>query len=147
MLRESRAEWNRPRAGQHLEQALQVDTFSGSVTISISSSNLSITNTSTADIRLVLSRAGADYAECFLVLTEDDDDDHSSQATFLTSIVKVKARSLTLFKQFAGWCDVDLSAVGIQPGVPAVQAGDVVTASSVVNAVLTPFLQGTFVQQ
>ena len=130
---------------------LQVDTFTGSVTIPIPSPNLGITSASTADIRLVLSRAGADYAECFLVLADDGDNannnDDEGQATYLTSIVKAKIRSLTLFKQFAGSCDVDLSTGGITPGVPAVQSGDVVTASSVVSSVRTPFLQGTFVQQ
>jgi hypothetical protein len=126
---------------------LRIDSFSASVTIPHSGTG--VANTSTADIRLVLSRAGADYAECFLVLVDDDDlsgtDD--SQDTFLVNVVKAKVRGVTIFRQFAGTCDVDLTTPGVSAGVPAVQAGDVVTASSVANAVSTPFLQGTFVQQ
>lgn len=128
---------------------LEVDAFSGSVTIPIPSSNLGTSSVPTGDIRLVLSRAGANYAECFLAPTQEPENnwEEEEQATFLTSIVKVKIWSLTLFRQFAGFCDVDLSTGAIDPGVPAVQSGDVVTAISVVNSVRTPFLQGTFVQQ
>jgi len=130
----------------------RADTFSAEVTIPIPSSGLGITNASTADIRLVLSRGGQDYAECFLVLENNDNDNDANNndegsATFVVSIVKATFMSLIVFKQIAGRCDVDLSTGGIQPGVPAVQAGDLATASSVVNSVRTPFLQGAFVLQ
>ena len=133
----------------------RADTLLAEVTIPIPSSGLGITDTSTADIRLVLSRGGQDYAECFLALGNDNDNDENNDnesnndgsATFRVSIVKVVFMSLTAFKQLAGQCDLNLPTGGIQPGVPTVQGGDLATASSVVNSVRTKFLQGTFVQQ
>jgi len=127
----------------------QADTFASTITIPSSTSN------SSADIRVVLSRGGLNYAECFLVPEHDDDDDSDSSndgsrsssggsPTFKVIVVKVTFHSVTVFQQLAGQCDVDLSTDGTHPGVPAVQAGDVATASSVVNSVRTEFLSGIF---
>lgn len=130
-------------------EVAQIDVFSGSVTIP-SPSELGIGNERTADIRLRFTRAEADYAECFLDYAKDWDGDGSdgdTPATYIISIVNAQIRIGTLFKQFAGFCDVDLSTVEIEAGIPAVQAGDFVTAVSVISSVGTPFLQGVFVQQ
>jgi len=131
----------------------QADIFSSRIIIpSSTSSTITIATSasdSSADIRVVLSRGGLDYAECFPVREHDGPDDHSSSggsSTFAVDIVKVTFHSVTVFKQVQGRCDVDLSTGGIQPGVPAVQAGDVATASSVVNSIRTDFLSGIFVQ-
>ena len=121
----------------------QADIFSASITIPGSSSAASH---SSADIHVVLSRQGQDYAECLLVPVHHHSSPQSGSATFQVAIVKVVVQSGTVFRQFAGWCDVDLSTGGIQAGVPAVQTGDVATAVSIVNSIPTEFLSGIFVQ-
>lgn len=127
---------------------LQVDTLAASVAIPSSSPNLGISSEHTADIRLVFSRASVPYAECFLVPKHRHQSSSEEEpGTYVTSLVKAKVWSWTFFKQFAGFCDVDLSTSTVEPGIPAVQPGDVVTADSVVASTRTSFLQGTFVQQ
>ena len=117
--------------------------FSSTVTLPKQSSSIS-----SADIRVVLSRASQNYAECSLIPVpiETDSNDEPNTQTFLVSIVKVVTNSGTIFLQLAGKCDVDLATDGIQPGIPPVLTGDVATAVSVVNSVPTNFLSGTFVQ-
>jgi hypothetical protein len=124
----------------------EADVFSASVTLPHQSLGLTNSPPSSTDIRLVLSRGGVDYAECFLVAIFNDDNGNSESSTFVVNIVKVVLNSGTIFKQLAGKCDVDLGTAGVQPGVPAVQTDDVATAVNIVNYVGTDFLSGTFVQ-
>jgi hypothetical protein len=125
----------------------QVDIFSSSITLPSQSLVGGSNSNSSADIRLVLSRGGVKYAECFLVpVFHEDNNNEPNTKTFLVNIVKVVFNSGTIFKQLAGQCDVDLATDGIQAGVPSVQTGDVATAVSVVSSVPTDFLSGTFVQ-
>ena len=53
--------------------SIQQDGFTAKVEIPVPSAGLGITDATTADIRLVLSRGATEYAECFLVLDQDDD--------------------------------------------------------------------------
>lgn len=103
-----------------------------------------------ADIRLILSRNGSDFAECFLQFDEfdddDDDDDEEIQAVFKIH-VRMKKGAVKVTK---GVCDVDLGAAGIQSGVPDAQDGDLATATRVIDPTNRTFdidfLEGTFEQ-
>jgi Fe-S cluster assembly iron-binding protein IscA len=95
-----------------------------------------------ADVRLILSRAGVDIAECRLAFDEieEEDDDDEVQAEFKVD-VRIKKGAVQAKK---GECDIDLLTAGIQSGVPDAQADDVATARLVVGGTPTDFLQGTF---
>lgn len=81
-----------------------------------------------ADIRLILSRDGAPFAECLLEFREFDGDD---EAKFKVD-VRIKKGAL---REKKGACNVSTG-----PGVPDAQAGDVATART--GGI--DFLQGTF---
>lgn len=103
-----------------------------------------------ADIRLILSRAGADFAECRLAFAEIETEDEEDQAVYKVD-VRIKKGAVQAKK---GVCDLNLATAAIDLGVPDVQADDVVTATLVtptetnknpVDRTLdVDFLQGTF---
>jgi hypothetical protein len=129
---------------------IKKDEFKGKVKIPVDpGSQLGIIDEAAAegaDIRLILSRAGADFAECRLVFDEieEEDDDDEVQAEYKVD-VRIKKGAVQAKK---GVCDMDLATADIQSGVPDAQAGDVVTATLVVNpadrTLDVDFLQGTF---
>ena len=120
----------------------RVDKLRIEVEIPIPSAGLGITDPAAADIRVVFSRGGGDYAECFMVLDEDEGD----KAKFELRIVQLSQNGTTIIKKAVGQCDIDLATAGVQPGVPGVLDGDLATVSSVVAATPIDFLQGTFAQ-
>lgn len=149
---EPEAEGKADRRTFSMNGTVKLDSFSANVEIPVPSSGLGISDPTTADIRLVLSRAGTDYAECFLVLeqeddaqvAEGDDDNEGTTAEFRVKILQVVQNGSPVVKQVQGQCDVDLGTAGVQPGVPAIQAGDVGTVRVVGSSTSTDFLQGTF---
>jgi len=121
----------------------EADIFASQITIPPPSPGLAAA--APPDIRLVLSRAGQDYAECFLVQTKNSGG--ANPQVFQLAIIKATFRSFSTIKQLAGQCDIDLSTDGIQSGIPAVEPDDVATVTSVSGSVRTDFLSGTFVVQ
>jgi hypothetical protein len=121
----------------------EADIFASQITIPSASPGLAAT--APPDIRIVLSRGGQDYAECFLVQTKSSGG--ANPQIFQVAIVKATARAFSTIKQLAGQCDIDLSTDGIQAGIPAVEPDDVATVTSVSGSVRTDFLSGTFVLQ
>jgi len=77
-------------------------------------------NAQSADIRLILSRAGTNYAECLLVFDEIEDDDGEVEVEYKLDL-RVKKNGKQKSK---GSCDV---------GLPDVEPGDLATAVLVVN--------------
>jgi hypothetical protein len=149
---EPNAHGDAQRATQSKDGALKADSFKTEVEIPVPSAGLGITDPTTADIRVVLSRAGADYAVCFLKLDDDNEmdgtDDDQAGADFQVKVALKIKDGTPVIKSGKGQCDVDLVTPDIQPGVPDVLAGDVATVSvfHADPAPATPFLQGTFVQ-
>jgi hypothetical protein len=129
--------------------SIKKDRFSAEVEIPIPSAGLGITDPTTADVRLILSRGGVAYAECFLVLDDEamdqegDDDTPGATAEFQVKVMSTPRGE----REIRGQCDIDLATAGVQAGVPDVQAGDVATARVVDPSTSTPvdFLEGTFV--
>lgn len=130
------------------------DEFKGKVKIPIDpDSQLGIIDEAAAegaDIRLILSRAGADFAECRLAFDEIEAEDGEDRAEYKVD-VRIKKGAVQAKK---GVCDLNLTTAAIDLGVPDAQAGDVVTAT-LVNPTETnknpadrtldvDFLQGTF---
>lgn len=161
---EPNADGDAERKTQTKSGTLKSDAFKADVEFPVPSTGLGITDPTTADVRLVLSRGGQDYAECFLARDDDsnnlksaqssgsdndgNDDGDGDEVEFKVSIqLKVK-KGTPVLTQKEGQCDVDLVTAGIQPGVPDVQAGDVATTSvfDSTTTTRTPFLQGTFAQ-
>ncbi len=150
------------RKTQTKSGTVKSDVFSADIEIPVPSAGLGITDATTADIRLVLSRGGENYAECFLALDDDSDanikstrstsnddngNDDEAGAEFQVKIQLKSKNGTPVLTQSKGQCDVDLGKPDVQPGVPSVEAGDVATASVVdSSAIRTLFLQGTFVQ-
>ena len=115
-----------------------------------------------ADVRVILSRASVDYAECTLVMVDTEQETEledgevvvKTEAEFLVDIRNLLKKGSPLLRPLAGDCDIDLGTSGVQSGVPVVQAGDVATVTLVEPseaAVDTAsrtldkdFLQGTF---
>jgi len=139
--------------------------FRAQARIELPSATLGLTNVAdaqAADVRVILSRASVDYAECALVMvgtdqeTEMEDGDLvvKTEAEFLVDVRNLFKKGSPLLRALVGDCDIDLSTVGIQSGVPVVQAGDSATVTLVdptEAAVDTAsrtldkdFLQGTF---
>jgi hypothetical protein len=77
-------------------------------------------NAQSADIRLILSRAGTNYAECLLVFDEIEDDNGEIEVEYKLDL-RVKKDGTQKSK---GSCDV---------GLPDVADGDLATAVLVVN--------------
>lgn len=133
--------------------AVKKDEFEGKVKVPVDpSSALGITDEAkaeAADIRLILSNSGEDYAECLLVLveieTEDEDEEEETEAVYKVDVrLRNKKGSLVLEKK-KGTCLI--LETGLE-GVPNAQAEDVATATLVVNpndrTQDIDFLQGTF---
>jgi hypothetical protein len=78
---------------------------------------VTVGNARTADVRLILSRGGTDYAECRLVFDEVDQDKKTGQ---VEAEYKLDLRN----KKSRGSCS---------PGLPDIQTGDVGTATLVTN--------------
>ncbi len=113
---------------------IKKDEFKATVKIPVPSPALGITedNAENADIRLILSNAGGNFANCQLEFDEiDEDDDDEMQAEFK---VDVRLKKGTV-RDKRGTCD---------GSVPDAQAGDVATATFGPGP--TPFLRGTFEQ-
>lgn len=90
-----------------------------------------------ADIRLILSRDGANFAECLLEFQEIEDDD---EAEFKVD-VRIKKGAL---REKKGMCTMTADGSHV---VPDAQAGDVATATHVAaGGTRTDFLRGTFEQ-
>lgn len=115
------------------------DEFKGVVKIPVdSASALGIvdeTSAENADIRVILSRNGADYAECRLELEEieedeeEDGDDEGVQAHYRVH-VRIKKGAAIAKK---GTCDINPTTAAIDLGVPDVQAGDLATVTVVTD--------------
>lgn len=121
-----------------------------------------IADAQAADVRVILSRASVDYAECSLLMVDIDQETEiedgepvvKTQAEFLVDVRNLLKKSSLLPRNLVGACDTDLSTPGIQDGVPVVQTGDIATVTLIdpsEAAVDTPsrtldkdFLQGTF---
>ena len=138
---------------QSRDGVLQQARFQAGVEIPVPSTGLGITDPTTADIRLVLSRDGRDYAQCFLALDTDNEmdanDDDDDGAEFEVKVALKVKNGTPVLKAGKGQCDINLTMANVQPGVPDVHAGDVATVSVFhpSPAPATPFLQGTFVQR
>ncbi len=87
------------------------------------------------NVSAVLSRGGAAYAACNLVL---DNDRSLRGVEFKVDLRSKKNRMLRAKK---GSCDLDLVTAGIQNGIPTVQAADTIVISEETAGV---FLQGQF---
>lgn len=127
---------------------IKKDEFKGKVKIPIDqNSQLGIIDEAAAegaDIRLILSRAGVDFAECRLAFDEIEAEDGEDRAEYKVD-VRIKKGAVQAKK---GVCDVDLTTAAIDSGVPDALADDVVTATLVTNpanrTLDVDFLQGTF---
>ena len=115
-----------------------------------------------ADVRVILTRASVDYAECSLVMVDTDQETEledgelvvKTEAEFLVDVRNILRKGSLLPRNLVGACDTDLATPGIQDGVPVVQADDVATVTlvdptgaAVDTASRTldkDFLQGTF---
>lgn len=127
--------------------------FRAKVEVPVPSIGLAIADeaaATSADIRVILSREGADYAECLMefieVETELEDGVLVTEAKYKVNVVQPAGGPLLLKR---GTCDVDLTLAGVQPGVPQVLPGDVATVVLVVDqtdrTLDVPFLDGVFV--
>ncbi|MBI4638481.1 MAG: hypothetical protein HY727_19245 [Candidatus Rokubacteria bacterium] len=123
------------------------DRLKGKVEIPIPSPGLGIATTDAAgaDMRLTLSRAGVPYAECSLVL--DGDEDESDEASYSIDVDLTLKNGTMVLRERKGTSDVDLATDGTQPGVPAVQDGDIATATLASVDPAIPFLEGIFATQ
>jgi hypothetical protein len=130
---------------------IKKDEFKGTVKILVDpASALGIVDEASAenaDVRLILSHAGAEFADCRLVFEEiegeeeeDDNDDSKAYAEYMVD-VRIKKGTVQAKK---GVCDVDLATADIQSGIPDVLAGDVATATLITAGTPHDFLQGTF---
>lgn len=122
---------------------IKKDEFKATVNVPVPSLGLGITDEASAenaDIRLILSHDGADFAECLLEFDEVEDEDGEDQAEYKVD-VRIKKGAVQAKK---GVCDVDLVTTDIQSGVPDARANDVATARLVAGGTSTDFLQGTF---
>jgi hypothetical protein len=116
--------------------------FRAQATIELPSAALglaTVADAQAADVRVILSRASVDYAECSLVMVDIDRETEiedgeavvKTEAEFLVDVRNLLKKSSLLPRNLVGACDMDLSTPGIQDGVPAVQAGDAATVTLV----------------
>jgi hypothetical protein len=103
-----------------------------------------------ADIRVLLSNLTGPYAVCFLefkeIETQIEDGVSETEAIYKVDVRRKlgKAGSYRI-QEVHGTCDIDPTTTDvIETGVPAVQAGDGVTAVLVSGIIQTEFLEGTF---
>lgn len=112
--------------------------------------NLGITTAdeaSAADVEMVFTRAGADFARCVMEFDSDDDDLLDVDpiiAEFKLHLEQKSRGAAARLKEKKGSCDTDLAGDGIQAGLPVLQTGDTVRVEVIKDGVTTPFLQGTF---
>ena len=137
------------------------DEFKGKVKIPVDpGSKLGIIDEATAegaDIRMILSRQDGttgiftDFAECRLAFDkiemEDEEDDGDNSKAYAEYKVEVLVKKGAVQAK-KGICDMNPTTAAIELGIPDAKAGDVVTATLVVNpanrALDVDFLQGTF---
>lgn len=131
---EPKAEGDAERRTQTKNNAIKDDRFKVEVELPIPNTlGIDVGTARTADIRLILTRGTTDYAECRLVFDEIQQDKTTGQ---IEAEYKLDLRANKTGK---GSCD---------GGLPAVQAGDVSTATLVANpadrTLDVDLLQGTF---
>ncbi|HLE42569.1 MAG TPA: hypothetical protein VJB36_00980 [Methylomirabilota bacterium] len=144
---EPEAEGKADRRTQFKRGVAWKDKFSAKVEIPVPSPGLGILtplDAQLADVRLVLSRAGVVYAECMLVL--DDDEGAEGEAEYHVDLEFRTRTGRAGLRARHGSCDVDLVTPGVQNGVPDVQDGDVATVN-VMGLVAVPFADGMFRQK
>lgn len=136
-----------------IEGVMTKNEFKGTVEIPVPSPGLGLdaANVADADIRLILSRTGADFAECRLEFQEIEEEmemEEGVEALVQEAEFQVDVRMRDgVLQEKKGVCDVDLLTADIQSGVPDAQAGDVATAAHVAaDGTRTDFLQGTFME-
>lgn len=111
---------------QNAGTPLNSDSFESVLLIPLPSTNLGITNAANAraaEISLVLSHNEMPYAECNF-------DFESMQISRVPSAkYRVAVKKIGGYRpRSVGFCDVNLTKSGVQPGVPNVQAGDEISA-------------------
>jgi hypothetical protein len=145
--------------------ATKQERFRTQAKVELPSAALGIVDAATAqaaDVRVILTRTGTDYAECTLdfdVIAQEIEMEHgqtvlASEAEFAIDIRNQLKKGQLVVRVGKGTCDVDLATPGVQAGVPVVQSGDTATVTLVdpSEASLAPasrtldkdFLQGTF---
>jgi hypothetical protein len=115
---------------------LKKDELKAKVKIYLPALGVGVTDLGTArsaDVGVVFTRGAVDYAECFLkfdkIKKEREDGATVDEAEYKLDLrAKAKKKGTLRIKQKKGVCDVDLATPGIQPGLPEMLDGDVVTA-------------------
>jgi hypothetical protein len=116
--------------------------FRAGVSIALPSPTLGIAtveDAQAADIRLILTHATADYAECSLIMVDTVKKAAKVNGavvitTFVDFLVDVRYlwnKGDPVQRNYVGWCDIDLSTPGIQDGIPPVQTFDIATVTLV----------------
>jgi Ni/Co efflux regulator RcnB len=96
----------------------------------------SIDEAKTLQVKVSLSRTGTTYAECSMVI--DDDNEENASVEFK---LDVRKKSNKLLRTKKGTCDIDLTKSGTQKGIPALQDGDTI---SIREESRGDFMVGTF---
>ena len=136
--REPDAEGNADHRKQIHKGRINQERFKAKVKIPIPSPELGISDASdaqNADIRMILSRNGTEVAECLLVLTETEEEfeDGHLEGVYKVDVGRQLKKRGYVLHEVHGSCNTDPGTIGGDPGVPAVQINDGVTATRVVS--------------
>lgn len=160
---EPEAEGESDYSKQILKGLIKQERFEAKVKIPVPSAGLGIadeTGAANADIRIRLSDGIGTYAVCYLDFVELEQETEEEDGVFVTeteAVYKVDVRRQLLkngtyrLHEVHGMCDIDTLNAGVQNGVPAVESGDMATATkATANPVPPPdeleqdFLSGLF---
>jgi hypothetical protein len=126
-----------------LQSQTRATRFEAEVKIPVPGDALSLADRTAAEnatLTLTLSHAGgAPYAECDFDLAKIKSKKNSGRTAEYK--IKINDRRGNLQERF-GTCDIDPSTTGVQPGIPAVQAGDTAEVAIDTNGLV--FLGGAF---
>ncbi|HEX9444171.1 MAG TPA: hypothetical protein VGA73_08615 [Candidatus Binatia bacterium] len=149
---EGKAEYRTQTVNGQLKQ----ERFRAEVKIPVPSAGLNIADAAaaeSADVRVSLSGGGT-YAVCRLEFVElelenDFEDgiliESKATAVYLVDVARQLKKGGYQLRELNGSCDIDTATVDTQNGVPAVQSGDVATATVVASGD-TDFLDGTLAE-
>ena len=146
---------------QILRGQIKQERFEAKVKIPVPSVGLGIADGSgaeNADIRIRLSDSTGVYTVCYLdfvELEQETEVEDGVSVTEIEAVYKVDVRRQLLrngtyrLQEVHGMCDIDTLTAGVQNGVPAVESGDLGTATLVTVApgpveTETDFLSGLF---
>jgi hypothetical protein len=95
-------------------------------------------------LEAIITRGGVEFARCTFDVDRIRARRRSASVEFKIDLREKNSASASSFDEKKGQCDIDSATAGVQSGIPALAAGDVISIQASLPAGNVPFLTGAF---